>query len=243
LLLDLDAFSTPLLMSSPPPQLDIDTFAIPLLTSTLQLKWNVWSSGSPPLSACKVTTLSFLPLPMDFNAFAILLPSALPGGSFAILPPQSLPLMDPDPSAIHPPTSLPPANANAFAIPLHSSLLDMDVFASPLPTSPLQKMDAFYGEFVGSLPFLCLVIMLDFRFTEVPDSAESEIDISTAYIDFPPDHPISPPSSLTYIYGTESSVHDADDDEILSHCPLSPPAKSPDVDEDEDTPVLSQTVQ
>jgi hypothetical protein len=149
-----------------------------------------------------------------------------------------------DAFAIHPPTSPLPADPNAFAIPLHPSPpLDMDVFASPPPTSPPQNMDAFYGEFVGSSHFLCLMIVIDFWFTEVPDSTKLEIDISTAYIDFPLHHPISPPSSLTYIYGTESSVCDADDDEILSHHLLSPPAESPDVDEDEDTPVLSQTVQ
>jgi hypothetical protein len=87
------------------------------------------------------------------------------------------------------------------------------------------------------------MIMIDFRFTEVPDSAESAVDISTAYVDFPPDHLISPPSSLTYIYDTESSICDPDDDEILSHRPLSPPPESPDVDDDEDTPILSQAVQ
>jgi hypothetical protein len=88
------------------------------------------------------------------------------------------------------------------------------------------------------------MIMIDFRFTEVPDSTKLEVDISTAYVDFLLDHLISPPSSLTYIYGTESSICDADDDEILSHHPLSPPPESPDVDDDdEDTPILFQAVQ
>ena len=87
------------------------------------------------------------------------------------------------------------------------------------------------------------MLVIDFRFTEVSDSTKSEVDISAAYIDCPPNDLTSPPSSPEYICGTESSVRDTDDDEVLLHCTMSHLAESPDVDEDEDTPVgLSHAV-
>ena len=122
-----------------------------------------------------------------------------------------------------------------FPIPLLTSLppLDIDAFTIPLTSLLPQHMDVLPCHIYFHYLFM---LMIDFQFTTISDSAKSEIDISAAYMDLPLDHLISPPSSPEYICGAGSSVQDTDDDKVLSHCMPSPLVDSY-VDEDEDTPV------
>jgi hypothetical protein len=120
---------------------------------------------------------------------------------------------------------------DAFTIPLHV----------PPPSSPSLNLDLdSFGESVFSYQNFDL-ISIDFRFTQISDSSEAEVDISAAYTEpsqdrftTPPSH-LELPSSPEFRFGSVSSLQDSDDDEILSQCIVSPMAESPNVHVDEVT--------
>jgi hypothetical protein len=108
-------------------------------------------------------------------------------------------------------------------------------------------LDSF-GECIFLPDFFLNQILIDFRFTEISDSSEAEVDISGAYIEVPQDRLTTPPSypdlpsSPEFHFSSVSSLRDSDDDEILSQRMVSPPAESHNVHVDEVTDMGYQAV-